>query len=67
MEIFLGLIEIILVVYSVIYPKKRKIRKWKKIKFLFGYISVINDPNNKRLEPIEKNWFNYIDGKIFKN
>ena len=50
MEIFLGLIQII----SVMYPKKETSENEKKIKFLISYISVINDPNNKRMLTMEK-------------
>ena len=41
-------------VFCVIYPKKEKSENEKKIKFLVGYILVINDPNNKRIVPMEK-------------
>ena len=54
MEIFLGLIQIIWMVFCVIYPKKEKSENEKTIKLLIGYISVINDQNNKRIVPMEK-------------
>ena len=50
-EIFLGLIQIIRMVYCIIYQKNRKM---KKNKFLIDYISLNNEPNNKRIEPKEK-------------
>ena len=41
-------------VYCVIYPKKEKSENEKKNKFIIGYISIINNPNNKRIVPMEK-------------
>lgn len=48
------ILSYILIFNSLFIQKKEKSENEKKIQFLNGYISITNDPNKKRIAPMEK-------------